>query len=247
MGPMYGLIGYPLSHSFSKKYFTEKFLREGLHDHHYRLFEIADITGLASILAQNKNLQGLNVTIPYKETVIPLLDELDGSAVKVGAVNVINIKDGKLTGYNSDYYGFEQSLLAWLPTDAASWQAIVLGTGGAAKAVKAVLTTHKIPFTLVSRSKSPAAITYRELNNSTLIEQSHLVINTTPVGMAPQTSHCPDIHYDRLTNRHFVYDLIYNPDQTVFLQKAAARGAKTKNGLEMLHLQAERSWEIWQA
>ncbi len=245
MARVYGLIGYPLSHSFSKKYFTEKFAREGLAGHDYQLFEIRAIRELQNILDANPQLLGLNVTIPYKEAVIPYLHRLDPSAEKVGAVNVIKIRDKKLTGYNSDYYGFEQSLLAWLPEDHRHLKAIVLGTGGAAKAVTAVLTAHDIPYTLVSRRKAGQTITYAGLKSSDLMAESRLIINTTPLGMAPHTGQCPDIPYTRLGPGHFVYDLIYNPEQTELLHRAAARGATTKNGLEMLHLQAEKSWEIW--
>ncbi|RLD21761.1 MAG: shikimate dehydrogenase [Bacteroidetes bacterium] len=245
MRKLYGLIGYPLTHSFSKKYFTAKFQKEGLTDHQYELFAIKSINKLSKTIQEHSNLKGLNVTIPYKEVVIPFLDKLDESAKIVGAVNVISIEDGRLTGYNSDFYGFKQSLLKWLPLDYKEIEALVLGTGGASKAVIAVLNSLNIQFKLVSRTKSDNAISYEDLNSSSVITDSKLIINTTPLGMAPNIEASPDIPYHQISKSHYIYDLIYNPEETIFLKKCAAQDAKTKNGLEMLELQAEKSWEIW--
>ena len=245
MSKLYGLIGYPLTHSFSKKYFTAKFQQDGLTDHQYELFAIKRIDELIQTIQDKPNIKGLNVTIPYKEVVIPFLDKLDKSAKTVGAVNVINIEGGRLTGYNSDFHGFEQSLLKWLPSDSMNIEALVLGTGGASKAVVAVLNSHNIKFSLVSRTKSPSTISYEELNSSTVVAESKLIINTTPLGMAPGIETSPDIPYHQVSKSHYIYDLIYNPEETMFLKKCAAQDAKTKNGLEMLELQAEKSWEIW--
>ena len=244
MANMYGLIGYPLSHSFSKKYFQDKFLQEGLDDH-YELFELRGIEEVLGIIKNNPNLAGLNVTIPYKESIIPFLDYLDDSAKLVGAVNVIKIQDNSLTGYNSDFFGFESSLLNWLPPKTKDLSAVILGTGGAAKAVEAVLKDNYIAYKLISRTKTITTLTYDELKTGSLIANSKLIINTTPLGMTPKIDECPDISYDQLSDEHFVFDLIYNPAETLFLRKANAQGAKVKNGLEMLQLQAEKSWEIW--
>ncbi|RLD24346.1 MAG: shikimate dehydrogenase [Bacteroidetes bacterium] len=245
MENLYGLIGFPLSHSFSKKYFTEKFLNEGLTEHRYELFEINDINEIVGLINNHPQLVGLNVTIPHKETIIPYLDHLDKSAKIVGAVNVIKIRDNLLTGYNSDFFGFESSLLKFIGSSIENYSAIVLGTGGAAKAVIAVLMANKIPYRLISRSKGNDVLTYDELNNTSIIADSNLIINTTPLGMAPKIDSCPDIDYNQLSNKHFVFDLIYNPAETKFLEKARAKKTKVKNGLEMLELQAEKSWEIW--
>ena len=241
---MYGLVGYPLSHSFSKKYFQDKFLQEGLDDH-YELFELKGIEEVLGIIKNNPNLAGLNVTIPYKESIIPFLDHLDESAKLVGAVNVIKIQNNSLTGYNSDFFGFESSLLNWLPPKTKDLSAVILGTGGAAKAVEAVLKANYIGYKLTSRTKTISTLTYDELKAGSLIANSKLIINTTPLGMAPKIDESPDISYDQLGDEHFVFDLIYNPAETKFLRKANAQGAKVKNGLEMLELQAEKSWEIW--
>lgn len=245
MANMYGLVGYPLSHSFSKKYFQDKFLQEGLDDHYYELFELQGIEEILGIIKNNPNLAGLNVTIPYKESIIPFLDHLDDSAKRVGAVNVIKIQNNSLTGYNSDFFGFESSLLNWLPLKTRDLKAVILGTGGAAKAVEAVFRANKISYKLISRTKTSNTLTYDELNTSSLIADSQLIINTTPLGMAPKIDDCPDISYDQLSDEHFVFDLIYNPAESKFLRKARIQEAMVKNGLEMLQLQAEKSWEIW--
>jgi len=245
---LYGLIGYPLSHSFSKKYFTEKFMKEGIADSAYELFELPDIGLLPNLLASHTNLRGLNVTIPHKQNVIPFLNELDDSVRKVGAVNVIKIDErGKKTGYNSDYYGFMESLRTWLDRlKTTRPDALVLGTGGASRAVKAALTDLGIRYSVVSRQASEHTLSYEQLTQFHIA--SHLlIINTTPLGTYPQTETFPPIPYEALTPRHLLYDLVYNPTQTQFMIKGNVAAASVHNGLPMLHLQAEKAWEIWNA
>ena len=242
----FGLIGYPLSHSFSKKYFAEKFRQEGLTNYSYDLFELQSITELPSLLEKESNLLGLNVTIPYKEVVIPYLDSLDNSAHKVGAVNVIRVDQGKLTGFNSDYYGFQASLEA-IRRDITIQKALVLGTGGASKAVCAVLDNLGAETTLVSRTPKEGVMTYDDLKKANLVASADLIVNTTPLGMYPKVMASPDILYDSIENDTIAFDLIYNPERTMFLQKAREQGAIISNGYKMLELQAEKSWEIWQS
>ncbi len=241
----FGLIGKKLSHSFSKKYFTEKFAKENIKNCAYDLYELTHASELKRLVSKNKNLRGLNVTIPYKNDVIPLLDELDSRAKKIGAVNVIKItEDKKLIGYNSDYYGFKNSLEKWLGNK--SIKALVLGTGGASKAVKVALDDLEIPFIQVSRTATKTALDYTTLNSNREIYKSHqLIINTTPLGMCPKVDTSPDLQYEWLTSNHYLYDLVYNPEETVFMKTGKGKGTQTKNGLEMLILQAEKSWEIW--
>ena len=245
MVSLYGLIGFPLSHSFSKKYFEEKFLREGLAEHQYHLFELRNINEISGLIEKYPELRGLNVTIPYKEAIMPFLDELDETAKIVGAVNVVKVRNKTLTGYNSDFFGFESSLLNLIKPTIDDFSAIVLGTGGAAKAVLAVLKANGIKYQVISRSKTEQTLTYEELKETTLIAESNLIINTTPLGMSPNVDDYPDIAYEQLSNNHYVFDLIYNPTETKFLSKAKSQKAIIKNGLEMLQLQAEKSWEIW--
>ncbi|MDH5604573.1 MAG: shikimate dehydrogenase [Cyclobacteriaceae bacterium] len=237
----YGLIGKTLKHSFSKTYFTEKFIKENITGCQYNLYELAEIDELPSLIRREKPA-GLNVTIPYKESVLPFLHDMDNSARAVGAVNVIKIKEGKLTGYNSDYYGFKNSLLNWISPEINN--ALILGTGGAAKAVIAVLKDLHIDFKLVSRNKGDYQYAYLK-SNPDIVSGSRLIINTTPLGMSPDITTFPDINYAKIGKEHFIYDLVYNPEMTLFLQKASERGAHIKNGLEMLYGQAEKSWEIW--
>lgn len=249
---IYGLIGYPLTHSFSKQYFTGKFAREGITDSRYDLFEMPDVAALPELL-RTPGLRGLNVTIPHKQAVLPYLDRLDESAQKVGAVNVIKLEaDGSRTGYNSDYYGFRQSLQDWfldsgIPTDGL--RAVVLGTGGASKAVVAALTDLVIPFKLVSRTIANPdradQLTYGQLAN--VIHNYRLIINTSPVGTYPHPDEAPDLPYSQLTDQHLLYDLVYNPAETLFMRRGHERGAATHNGLRMLELQAEKAWDIWQS
>jgi shikimate dehydrogenase len=245
MEKVFGLIGATVSHSFSKAYFDEKFFREGLRDYHYELFPLTTIKDIESLLKDTKGLSGLNVTIPYKEQVLPYLDEVDGFAKKIGAVNVIRIRDGKLQGFNTDSDAFLETLEKWLPKD-KTFKALVLGTGGSSKAVQEALKKLKIDFKLVSREAKKGVITYNDLEKKPEhLSSSNLVINTTPLGMSPNTESIPPVDFEHISPDHFVYDLIYNPARTLFLQKAEMRGATIKNGLEMLHIQAEKSWRIW--
>jgi shikimate dehydrogenase len=243
---LYGLIGFPLTHSFSKKYFTEKFEREHIANHQYELFEINEAALLTDVLKQNPNICGVNVTIPHKQAVMPLLKSLDESARFVGAVNVIKVeKDGSLKGYNSDYYGFMESLKKFMPADKlANAKALILGTGGAAKAVEATMRKLNIPFKYVSRQANGDTLGYEQITKE-LLSQYTLIINATPLGTFPKTDACPDIPYEALTAEHYLFDLVYNPEKTLFMQNGELQGANTKNGLEMLHLQAEKAWEIW--
>lgn len=246
---LYGLIGYPLSHSFSKKYFTEKFQREGITGSMYDLFEMKSLEGLPNLLTDNKDLRGLNVTIPYKKEVISYLNDLDdASAERIGAVNTIKIfKDGTTKGFNTDYYGFYQSTVEWLDRHGeicSHFKALVLGNGGAAKAVQVALQDLKVEYQLVSRTASDSTITYNDLNEE-ILSSHKLIINTTPLGTFPNVEGCPDIPFQWVGKQHFLYDLVYNPAETTFLKNGAANGAKTQNGLKMLELQAEKAWEIW--
>lgn len=242
----YGLIGHPLTHSFSQRYFTEKFTRETITDCRYDLFDLPDVTALTDLL-QTPNLRGLNVTIPHKQAVLPYLDRLDDSAQRVGAVNVIRLEaDGSRTGFNSDYYGFRQSLAEWFGQIGfmfSDMQALVLGTGGASKAVTVALEDLSIPFRLVSRTKSETTVSYDELPN--LIADYRLIINTSPVGTYPNVAEAPALPYWLLTPKHALYDLVYNPAETAFMRLGYEHGAAVQNGYRMLILQAERAWEIW--
>lgn len=242
----FGLIGFPLKHSFSKKYFTEKFEREGLDQHQYDLFEIDTISKFNQVLNENPELVGLNVTIPYKEQVIPYLDELEPSCAAIGAVNTIKIRNGKLTGYNTDFIGFKVSLSNWLSGEKC--KALVLGSGGASRAVKQALDDLEIPFLQVSRLSGRASdsITYHDLAiDDSFLSQHTLIINTTPLGTFPNTEDMPAIPLSQITAQHKVYDLVYNPTQTYLMKSIEAKGGKAKNGLEMLHLQADAAWDIW--
>ena len=243
---LYGLIGFPLGHSFSQDYFNQKFEAENI-DARYINFEIPAISDLKNVLARNHNLNGLNVTIPYKQLVIPLLDEMDPEAAEIGAVNVIKFvrRNGRtiLKGYNSDIIGFRDSIAPML-TEHHS-HALVLGTGGASRAVSYALRSLGITPQLVSRRPAPGVITYADINPD-IIDSHKIIVNTTPLGMYPHVDECPDIPYNLLTTRHLCYDLLYNPDVTLFMKKSADAGAEVKNGLEMLLLQAFAAWHIWQ-
>jgi shikimate dehydrogenase len=259
-----GLIGFPLTHSFSKRYFTEKFEKEGLSNAwHYELFSIEKADKLLDILRGYPNLVGMNVTIPHKETVMHFMHELDETAQAVGAVNCIKITypNGKphLKGFNTDYYGFQKSLLellkgenkeeeytssAFQDRNSTSLKALILGTGGAAKAVAYALKNLTIPYKYVSRNALENGLTYEDLTTE-IISEYHLLINTTPLGMSPNTESCPSIPYEGICNQHFMYDLVYNPQTTTFLKQGLGRGAKIKSGLDMLYFQAEKGWEIW--
>lgn len=243
----YGLIGYPLSHSFSEKYFKEKFRKDNLTDSDYNLFPLKHIDQFPDLLKKNPSLYGLNVTVPYKESVIQYLDQLDEVAKAVEAVNCIKMKDDrngkKLIGYNTDVIGFEDSLKPKL--ESRHQNAIILGSGGGSKAVAFVFKKLGIDFKYVSRDPDAnESIAYQELTKS-IIQDHLLIINTTPVGMYPQTQSFPPIPYEYLGKQHLLFDLIYNPEETLFLQKGKEQGATILNGLEMLHIQAEKSFEIW--
>jgi len=238
----FGLIGEKLTHSFSKNYFTEKFEKETISDAIYQNFELNNIEQFIGLINLNSNIVGLNVTIPFKESVIPFLDKLSKDAQKIGAVNTIQFLNGKTIGHNTDVIGFEKSLLPLLKNHHQN--ALILGTGGAAKAVQFVLEKLNISFKYVSRKKAKEHLLYTDLNEE-IIEKYTLIINTTPLGMFPKIDNLPNLPYQFISKKHLVYDLIYNPLETAFLQKAKAQGATIKNGLEMLQIQAEESWKIW--
>jgi shikimate dehydrogenase len=271
---LYGLIGFPLGHSFSQKYFTEKFDKEKITGTEYKLFPLEDISMLPALIAAHPGLRGLNVTVPYKEAVLPYLDKLDETAEAVGAVNCISVaphtgllsgeksteaphselqaRDSKpqtpnyrLTGYNTDVHGFRQSIKPFL--EMHHERALILGTGGASKAVHHVLTQIGIECYFVSRDPAGRQkhFFYSELTEY-VIKAFPLIINTTPLGMYPAVNDLPPIPYEYITPRHLLYDLVYNPAETLFLKKGKGQGAATINGLSMLYAQAEKAWEIWQ-
>ncbi len=242
----FGLIGYPLGHSFSKNFFNEKFHSE-LIDAEYVNFEIPSIKDLAKVIASNPNLVGFNVTIPYKEQVIPYLNAIDKDAKAIGAVNVVKVTHVKgkpfLTGYNSDVLGFTQSIESML--EPQHKKALILGTGGASKAINHGLHKLGLETLFVSRThKDEHTITYDDLTPE-IMNEYKVIVNCTPIGMYPKADECPDIPYECLTSQHLLYDLLYNPDTTLFMKKGADYGATVKNGLEMLLLQAFGSWDIW--
>ena len=243
----YGLLGYPLGHSFSRNYFNQKFEAERI-DAEYLNFEIPEIKEIKNVIKENPELNGLNVTIPYKEQVIPYLDDLDEDARLIGAVNVIKFSKGlfgkvKLKGYNSDIIGFKQSIEPLLKEHHR--KALILGTGGASKAVFQGLKQLGVASTFVSRKAKEYCITYEEITPK-VMEQYTVIVNTTPLGMYPNVNACPDIPYDLLTSDHLLYDLLYNPDETLFMRKGKEKGAVVQNGVEMLLLQAFAAWAIWQ-
>ena len=241
----YGLIGYPLGHSFSISYFNQKFTDENI-DAVYENFEIPTIDILPEILGQNPELRGLNVTIPYKEKVIPFLDSISPEARAIGAVNVIRVthdgKDVKLKGYNSDVIGFTQSIEPMLE----KWhqKALVLGTGGASKAISYGLRSLGLETVYVSRYERPDTIQYDKITPE-VVQEYNVIVNCTPLGMYPHVDECPLLPYEALTSHNILYDLIYNPDETLFMKRGREHGADVKNGLEMLLLQAFASWEFW--
>lgn len=241
----FGLIGRTLQHSFSQTYFTQKFYSQGLaDDHRYDLFELAEIRELPALLRANPDLVGLNVTVPYKETVVPYLDDLASSAARVGAVNVIERRpDGSLRGHNTDVVGFRDSLRQFFPAAPES-RALVLGAGGAAKAVVVGLNDLGIAHWSVTRDPLGHGLTYDELTPG-LLAAHRLIINATPLGTYPQVNECPNLPYAALGSQHYLYDLVYNPSETLFMAKGREAGAHTKNGFEMLERQAEAAWDIW--
>ena len=237
----YGIIGYPLGHSFSRGFFTEKFAREGI-DAQYLNFEIPDAGMLLDVLRDNPELHGLNVTLPHKQAIIPMLDELSDEAREIGAVNVIRVRDGRLKGFNSDIIGFTESIRPLLLPHHK--QALVLGTGGASKAICVGLNRLGLEWKYVSRTPREGMITYQDITKETLQDYT-VIVNCSPVGMFPKVDQAPAIPYEYLTPRHLLFDCVYNPEDTLFMQKGRAQGATVKNGLEMLHLQAIASWRFW--
>jgi len=242
---VYGLIGYPLEHSFSKGFFNEKFASENI-SAVYVNYEIPSIKDFKKIVSSTPDLKGLNVTIPYKEQVIPYLDELSENARQIGAVNVVKLvrtkKKTRLIGYNSDIIGFKESIQPLLLPH--HHKALILGTGGSAKAIYYGLKQLGIESAFVSRTGTPPVFSYEALDSAVLKEYT-VIVNCTPVGMFPKTDKCPDIPYHALTHDHLLYDLLYNPDETLFMKQGRAHGAIVKNGLEMLLLQAFASWRFW--
>jgi shikimate dehydrogenase len=240
---IFGLVGKNISYSFSKTYFTERFQKDNATDCSYENFDIEDISQFPDILKRNPDLAGLNVTIPYKESVIPFLHKLSDKAKRIGAVNVIRFtRNRKLKGYNSDYYGFKKSLKPLLLPHHK--KALILGTGGASKAVAFALEELGILYTFVSREATSNTIDYDRIN-ATTFDNYQIIINCTPLGTTPNTNAFPPIPYEYFTAKHIAFDLIYNPAETQFLKKAKENGAVIKNGMEMLVLQAEKAWKIW--
>jgi len=246
----FGLIGHRLGYSFSKNFFTEKFAKENLQEHEYVNFELDSIDEFPGIFEGDKTICGLNCTIPYKQQIMQFLDEIDAEAAQIGAVNTVKItsKDGKryLKGFNTDIYGFENSLLPML--EAKHKKALILGTGGASKAIKHILNKLKIEFVSASIEEQlfEKEIRYNQIDEQ-LLKEYLIIIQATPLGTFPNVDACADIPYQYISADHVCFDLVYNPEETLFLKKAKAQGSKTKNGLEMLHLQAIRAWEIWNA
>ena len=238
----FGLIGYPLSHSFSKAYFEKKFDRENILDAEFQNYSLEHIEEFPALIESIQDLKGLSVTIPYKESIIPYLTELDETAQAVGAVNMIKFVDGKLIGYNTDAWGFAKSLLGMVSPDIK--KALIIGNGGAAKAVKYVLNRIGIQYQIVNRTKTDGVLSFDELNDD-FISSIQLLVQTTPVGTSPNINEMPPIPMGSISSKHRAFDLIYNPEETLFLKSMRERGAKTKNGLEMLKAQAEESWKLW--
>jgi shikimate dehydrogenase len=241
MTKQYGLIGYPLEHSFSPDYFNTKFKNEII-DADYKTYPLNNIKEFAALISK-LDFSGLNVTIPYKEAILPYLDEVDIVAKTIGAVNTIAFKNGKTKGYNTDCYGFENSLLSLIDDPKQIHGALILGTGGASKAVQYVLQKLTIPYHLISRANKDT-IHYLDISKA-LFSSINLIINTTPLGMSPSIKNKPEIPYEWLNEKYFLYDLIYNPEKTIFLSEGLKMGCKIKNGHDMLILQAEKAWHIW--
>ena len=242
----FALIGYPLGHSFSKKYFSEKFIKEKITDCVYENFPLENLDHFMDIVHSDQELCGLNITIPYKSDIIRFVDKVENEALEIGAVNVIKIlrRSGKieLCGYNSDVTGIRDTLLPFIDKNVR--KALVLGTGGSSKAVCYVLEKFGIRVDRVSREKKPGTLIYSDLDSS-IIDSTQLIINTTPLGMYPNIQSKPEINYSRLNKKHILFDLVYNPELTEFLRMGAEQGSTILSGIKMLHSQAERSWEIW--
>ncbi len=240
---LYGLIGFPLEHSFSPEYFNQKFEREKIRNSEYQLFPLQQINQILDLKRNQPFLKGLNVTAPYKESVISYLDELDPVSQKINAVNTIKcLANGKWIGYNTDVWGFGKSIIKLL--DIKPMNALILGKGGASKAIQFVLSKLEIPFQLVSREKLTNTITYSDLNVN-VMDNHHLIINCTPLGTFPNIDDAPAMPFNLITDKHFIFDLVYNPSETKLMKEAKQRGAKTMNGEDMLKEQAEESWRIW--
>ena len=238
----YGLIGYPLGHSFSRKFFTEKFEKEGI-DAQYLNFEIPSIEEFPKTIKNNPTLRGLNVTIPYKQQVMQYLDDISEEAKAIGAVNVVKVGKEGLTGYNSDVIGFVNSIKPLLKSHHK--KALILGTGGASKAIRYGLEEKLgIETLFVSRKAHEGIITYKDVT-ADMLQEYEVIVNCSPVGMFPHANECPSLPYEAMNAAHLLYDLVYNPEETLFMKEGAARGATVKNGLEMLHLQALASWDFW--
>ncbi|THH41649.1 shikimate dehydrogenase family protein [Neolewinella litorea] len=248
--PTFGLLGFPLSHSFSRGYFTAKFVDLGIdHTHRYLNFEYRSADQFRKILNEYPDLRGVNVTIPHKQAILSLLDEVDPVAKRIGAVNTILVKGGRTSGFNTDYQGFSQDLIRQLAaqqrfTNLRGESALILGTGGAARAVWEALVGMGVKPKMVSRTPSPEGYSYDHLDKQT-IKDHRLIVNTTPLGMHPNTDASPNIPYQHLSPAHFCYDLVYNPSETSFMKRARGAGAGASNGLGMLYAQAEAAWEIW--
>jgi len=240
----FGLIGFPLSHSFSKGFFAEKFAKENIELTSYENYPIENMDSFISLWDSNPNLEGINITIPHKKSVIPFLNHASTVVEKIQACNCIRKYNNEWYGYNTDVIGFEQSLKPFLKP--YHTKALILGTGGAAAAVEWVLTKLNIQYQFVSRTAKPGVINYSDISPS-IMEAHTLIINTSPLGMFPNVSEAPALPYEAITSKHHLYDLIYNPALTLFLEKGKQQGATIQNGLEMLHLQAAASWEIWNA
>ncbi len=238
----FGLVGKNISYSFSKGYFTDKFLDLGLEGYSYENFDLQHIDELPELIKSNPDLKGLNVTIPYKQEVIPYLDELDAQAKEIGAVNTIKFEGKRLIGYNTDAYGFRKSIEPFLKPNHT--KALILGTGGASKAIAFVFEQLGIDVTYVSRNPDTSQIGYEDINHSVL-ENHAILVNCTPLGTHPNIAEKPDVPYSHITEKHLLFDLIYNPEKTAFLKEGKQRGADIVNGLRMLQLQADRAWEIW--
>tara|TARA_R100001480_G_scaffold152548_1_gene154698 strand:- start:264 stop:995 length:732 start_codon:yes stop_codon:yes gene_type:complete len=240
----YGLVGHNIGYSFSKTFFTAKFEQENRNDT-YHNFDVECIEKLEEIISKTEDLKGLNITIPFKESVLPLLDRVDKEAQKIGAVNTIKfLKDGRLAGYNTDYYGFAKALADLLPLKEKT--ALILGSGGASKAVTYVLEAMDFKFKIVSRTKKDGVLTYKDLNKE-IIQSHYLIVNTTPVGTFPNTTEFPNIPFQYIGKDHVLFDLIYNPRETEFLKMGYAKGARVSNGMKMLEYQAKKSWKIWKS
>lgn len=241
---IYGLIGFPLGHSFSKKYFTEKFQRENISDALFELFPIESIDHFEGLIKENSNIKGIAVTIPYKQAVISFLHELSHDAAKIGAVNCIAFSNGKSIGYNTDFIGFKESFIpAWKPEQK---KALILGSGGASKAIQYTFQQLGIEYKIVSRVASKSNFSYSDITTDILTEYT-IIVNCTPLGMTPKIEAYPPIPYKSISGKHYCYDLIYTPAETTFLKKCKERGATIKNGYDMLVIQAEENWKIWQA